>query len=323
MKRRVPSRRRRALRRNGLPEALADGSLETSQRDDVDQRAASDQVVNGRAIDVRLPGEMAPAPAELFDRGMEVAYEVDRLRDARRRRSGHVPVGERDAVVGRSADDAGTARHAPGSYYRTGVQARTPAGVPVTAVGVQEGVGAHPQVGRRAVDVWSERIESELGRRVHLLVGYCLAFGVQDPTVATREMFRVEPVGGTVMTSARETCIGAVHTYLRRCIPYGWHLAGVEEQLLGARADLVWVYRNPFRVLIDEIKTNHADAGDDAALRDQLRRLVRGGHLQWGTAFVGVRTVPLATPRRSWLTGMGPSGAGLRTLKLPADLEVR
>lgn len=139
----------------------------------------------------------------------------------------------------------------------------------------------------------------EVGRRVHRVIG-ALA-GEQDVTPATivatvAEMWRADPVGGTVASSARVRCSSSVAVYFDRFRPAPqWRLDGVEVRLDAAVADLVW--RGPrSRVLIDEVKSG---ATDVAANADQLERLAAGGRARWPGRFVGVRLVPLGAPTRS------------------------
>lgn len=163
------------------------------------------------------------------------------------------------------------------------------------------------------------RIDAGVGMRVHQLIGFCLANGV-DAGAAARAMFAADPLGGTLMSSVRTRCSSATAQYLARCRPQGWDLVGYEEQVGRARADLVWAGSDPWRVLIDEIKTGVADA-DDPRLLGQIARLLAGGARLWGDAFVGVRVIPLASPRRAWLTAPGPRRPEI--LRLPESLEVR
>jgi hypothetical protein len=162
--------------------------------------------------------------------------------------------------------------------------------------------------------VWEQRIDSEAGSRVHDLVGMALASGV-DPFVAARELFRVSPIGGSLATSVRLRCASAASVYVRRCRPEGWELVGVEERLEAAIADLVFANGN--RIFIDELKSGLASP-DSARVQNQVQRLAAGGRTRWGRNFVGVRTVPLAAPARTWFV----DAAG-RPVDLPADLAIR
>lgn len=140
----------------------------------------------------------------------------------------------------------------------------------------------------------------EIGRRVHRVIG---TLATDEEVSAARiveavgEMWRSEPVGGTVAASARVRCSSSVAVYFDRFRPQGWRLEGVEVRLEGAVADLVW--RGPgSQVLIDEVKSGVANLGD-AATTNQLRRLCSGGSARWGRRFAGVRLVPLGSPARS------------------------
>lgn len=166
-------------------------------------------------------------------------------------------------------------------------------------------------------------MHKEVGRRVHRVIAHLAVAGdaaTPDEILdVVREMWRRDPVGGSVASSARLRCSTAASVYLHRFMPQGWELVGHEVALDGAVADLVW--RSAGAVLVDEVKTGEANL-DQPKVADQVRRLAGGGAAMWGERFVGVRLVPLGAPRRSTVVTLDDAG-GLVPVPTPAGMVSR
>lgn len=142
-------------------------------------------------------------------------------------------------------------------------------------------------------------MDVDTGQRIHRIIG-ALATGAptRDDLFAQADaLWRAEPATtGVQQRSVWLRCVTASAVYFARCRPSGdWHLTGVEVDLGGAIADLVWSASGA--VVIDEIKSGSATIASPA-IADQVRRLAIGGRARFGRRFVGVRLVPLAAPAR-------------------------
>lgn len=80
----------------------------------------------------------------------------------------------------------------------------------------------------------------------------------------------------------------------------GWTLLGVEVNVGDVRFDLVWIKDG--LVEADEIKSGRIGAWTQAEhVRIQLFEQFLAGKHHWGSAFNGVRFVPLLQPKKSYL----------------------
>lgn len=161
-----------------------------------------------------------------------------------------------------------------------------------------------------------QQLDLEVGRRVHLLVGLAIGRGLgpRDLPALAAEVFATWPTTKALAPSARLRCVTAAATYLARCMPLGFELVGVEEPLGQGVADLIWC--KGYRIVVDEMKTGKA-APHDPSVSAQVLRLIEGGAARWGTRFVGVRVLPLAGVRNTWLQaadGSVHAPIGARTL---------
>lgn len=151
---------------------------------------------------------------------------------------------------------------------------------------------------------WEEKVDREVGRRVHRVIAEVVTgsapAGPDDVLAAVSSMWLRDPLGGSVASSARLRTATSVCVYLARFRPERWELTGCEVRLDRSVADLVWRDPAASAVVVDEIKTGPAGAGD-VRVADQLRRLATAGRARWGETFVGVRLVPLGSPARSAL----------------------
>lgn len=170
--------------------------------------------------------------------------------------------------------------------------------------------------------MWNNRVEQELGRRVHRLVAWMLATGgnLSDLAREARELFAAEPLGGSVATSVRNRCVSLVRTYLTRCAPIGWSLVGVEEQLPHSRIDLLLASETTGLFVGEELKKGRPTMMSPD-LADQLRREFTDLHRLIGDRFGGLRVVTLGATDRCWM--LVPHGSGWRRAPMLPGLEVR
>lgn len=167
-------------------------------------------------------------------------------------------------------------------------------------------------------------METEVGRRVHVIVGRLAGTGPTPRQVLdeVHDLWRERPYGGTTLASARLRCSTAVSVYFQRCHPdKRWKLTGVEVALDGAVADLVWTNTRTGKVIIDELKTGIADPNSNGALTEQLKRLSVGGRHRFDGSFSGVRLVPIMAPGRIQVYDVRNSN--LAVVRTPAGMAVR
>lgn len=91
---------------------------------------------------------------------------------------------------------------------------------------------------------------------------------------------------------------GYVAEYLGgACRPRGpWRCLGAEYDTGAGRVDLAWQHSRTRAVFYDEIKTTLvARRAPEAAWLEQARRYAHAGAVKHGTAFVGVRLLPLGS----------------------------
>jgi hypothetical protein len=149
-------------------------------------------------------------------------------------------------------------------------------------------------------------VHKQAGAMLHRLIGLAVSTPeAVSVSALANEMWKLEPVGGTIRASVRGSCVTKASNYLARLRPDDeWVLVGVEERLRWvtcdgrvrrADADLVWRSGRTGEVIIDELK---AGAPGVAAAREQLLRLAVGGRERWGAAFLGVRYVEMEAPAR-------------------------
>lgn len=300
------------------PQARSDSRLDAGECDHVDERSAGKQVVDGGSVYTAVLGEHGDRQLQLFEPPSEGSGDVRHLRGARGSGGAEAPVGESptDEVVSGTTERAGLAGHAASFPDATEPQSdlHRPADV------VTLGVGCNPQSRERE---WEARVHKEVGRRVHRVIAHLAAAGdaaTPDEILdVVREMWRRDPVGGSVASSARLRCSTAASVYLHRFMPRGWELLGHEVVLEEAVADLVWC--TPDAVVIDEVKTGEANL-DQPKVADQARRLAAGGRARWGDRFVGVRLLPLGAPRRASVVTLDDAG-GLVPVPTPAGMVSR
>lgn len=179
-----------------------------------------------------------------------------------------------------------------------------------------ESVGTQPTLG---ADVWSSNVDREVGQRVHLVIGELVTNGggLADVGTTTRRILQAKPVSGARAASTRMQVGSAAGTYLRRYLPAA-SLVGVEVPLGGGCADLVWDHEGV--IVVDELKSGTGDVS--AQLVAQVSRFLAGGTERWGTAFAGVRLVPLTNSSGCRLI-VGVDDEQLVTAALPDWLVVR
>jgi len=165
-------------------------------------------------------------------------------------------------------------------------------------------------------------VEAEVGRRIHRVIAELVdrPEPVDAATVmaTVAALWRRDPVGGSVASSARLRCSTSVAVYFNRFLPDAtWEFAGCEVRLGRAVADLVWRRPADGTVVVDELKSGAVDV-TDRRVADQLGRLASGGRARWAGRFAGVRLVPLGSPARTaMLDGYG------RNVPVPAGMVPR
>lgn len=288
--------------------------LQPGERVGVDEHPPPEDVADRRPIQLGPPSEPADRLALGVEEVTETAGNTDELDDTLGSIGNDCSVDEvADDMVTRAAGPARGTGHHPTTYHDTDVTdwqypltntcsidldgvSKPRSGDAETAMAVTRSAGTatHKVIAGALTALASDgdpigRIE--LAGPVDLVA---LAHAAHNPTVT-----------GPMRASVRISASTNANKYLTRCTPTGWHLIGCEVRLDGAIADVVWEHPNG-RVFIDEIKTGVAGR-DVPDVVDQLTRLVRAGKGRWGTRFVGVRHLPLATPRYATVWTFDPA----------------
>lgn len=297
MLRRNPSARQL---RNVDPE-LADRVFESGEGDDVDERGAVEDVVDGGASDTAAAAELAHREALGLKPIAKSARQLDHLGDTWRSGRADLAVGEVPAEVGGSPGRSRPARHDP-KYHEFPLDPRIVGGFCHTP---QVSVGQNLQ-GREAGSALEQKVRAEVGRRVHRLIALMLVTGVTDAAKAGRVMWAAAPFGGSVKRSLRLETSRAARVYFAHFHNPAGTLIDIETPVLGdgvrgAQADLVFAVDDEY-LLIREVKNNRLGI-DSPKLVDQVERLYAGGQALWGDRLLGVQTVPLEAPRRSFFRG--------------------
>ena len=299
------------------PQADSGGPLQAGESDHVDERSPGEQRMDRGAVHSCRLGEDGDRDALVAKAAAESSCDCRNLDNANRSPGPQTTVGELagNEVVGGSSDRTGFAGHPTSLPDPPSWPGQSLLSPPTGTVAV----GDNPH---HAVWEWEERVRREVGRRVHKVIGELVErpypIGSAEILDAVRGMWRDDPIGGSVASSARLRCSTAVAVYLSRFSPVGWQLDGVEVALGGAVADLVWV-RDDERV-IDEVKTG-AMSITNPRVADQLFRLAVGGQDRW-ERFLCVRLVPLGSPARS-VTVVADVSGRLETVPAPVGMEVR
>jgi hypothetical protein len=146
---------------------------------------------------------------------------------------------------------------------------------------------------------------SVLGTAAHEVIAGLASTGVKGPdfervTTAVRA-HPANQLPGIQRQAARQWLTSTAMLYFRLfALPPAWELLGVEVQGPHCCFDMVWQDASTGQVLVDELKTGKAgDLVGGHELDQQLDRELRGGNELYQHAFVGIRLLILATPRRS------------------------
>lgn len=159
------------------------------------------------------------------------------------------------------------------------------------------------------INSWAKATDTEpfgiaVGRMAHVVIGDVLASGTRDP--AARELLkavnRLDLDAVPTMhpyAIAQQLAVSAA-VYLRVFKPGDeWRLIAREHQAGKCRFDLVFE-NAASEIFADEIKSGRlGDALEKKSLNAQLARQLEAGTEEWGSRFIGVRTVILGAPRRS------------------------
>ena len=99
----------------------------------------------------------------------------------------------------------------------------------------------------------------------------------------------------------KQNVAGAVRTYFTRLLPpTSWDFHGAEVHLGRGRIDLLW--QGPTgRLLIDELKTGHADLFFSSSNLTQARGYLHTGRALYGPRLAGLRLLSLSHPGQSLL----------------------
>lgn len=157
-----------------------------------------------------------------------------------------------------------------------------------------------------------ERFDILVGDRAHRTIGHVLA-GAPLPESraafamrvldATREVIDAHPAA---TDRKRALLIGTstyASAYLRRFKPNPpWLFVGSEVTVATGRVDLVFQNEQTAEFIVDEIKAGASRAGQTTA-REQVLRYIAGGVEAWGSFFIGVRLLWLASPHSSQFYG--------------------
>ncbi len=145
-----------------------------------------------------------------------------------------------------------------------------------------------------------------IGTMVHRLLGDVFATGRRSisPLELRLHVANHPLVTGTdapYRQVAKQRLLAAAAIYLRFFAPDDdWGFAGAEMTLGRRRADFVW-HRDD-QVMIDELKTGTvAGRLERDSLQRQVADLLKAGVAKYGTHFVGVRAIVLASPRSSYI----------------------
>ena len=158
------------------------------------------------------------------------------------------------------------------------------------------------------------------GRHIHLAVGRLLEQGLIDPTpekvdavvrALTRTMSGRTDVNQRAFNQRIRSGVNAY--FWRYCLAHPWRFVGAEYAIEGGRIDVVW--SGPRGWIFDEIKTGVLGGPNDSRTTTQREKYARWGCHRLGTAFVGVRTLPLLDRQAATLT----TAPGTQ-VPLPADL---
>lgn len=129
----------------------------------------------------------------------------------------------------------------------------------------------------------------------------------RNPAVVRHRAFALFPdtmQQGRRISLAQRAATGACSFVVRHVPGDDWTAEAAELDTGTGRLDLVWRHEGG-AVVIDEIKTGAATLISDSVL-DQLERHRRAGMRLWGSAFVGVRCLPIQNPHRAvFLTSAG------------------
>ena len=162
--------------------------------------------------------------------------------------------------------------------------------------------------------------DREVDRRTHALIaGFCRDGQRPDPVRVwrrTAELFAASPVSHNHAARQRAAC--AVAVYFSRLQRPWWEFVG-DADLGTGRDELVW--RTPAgAVVLDEIRTGMP--GQALASRELLEQLTRdqeAAAAAFGSAFAGVRLLPLTAPGRARFHPHG--GVALPLADAPAEVR--
>lgn len=138
-------------------------------------------------------------------------------------------------------------------------------------------------------------VQQQSGQMTHQLIALAVETPGSDIASLARDLWKQNPVGGTIASQTRTACVTRASAYVGRMQPEGWTLVGYEIRVGHAVADLVWIDGATGDIVIDEIKSGAPGIGD-TGVASQVRRLYSGGLDEWGGRFVGVRLVQLRAP---------------------------
>lgn len=272
-------------------EPPAERVLEPRQRDHVAHRPAGDDVVDRRAVQAAVAGDLRDGPSRLSERFGERTGDGGELGDADRGALDGGPSGEDpfDVIAGASGVTSGTGHAYPGYY--AGPSASRSANT--RSIRQTEGCNPHNDEAKR-----DDHMNALAGRRIHEMLHTVAGRGAgpSDALAAARQQAAGLGETGTVAAGVRTRVANGLAAYLRCFDVEGWVLLGWEVPLGGGFADLVW--KTPFGVVIDEVKSGALDPFDRRLL-NQVDRYVTAGLGRWGDDFAGVRVLPLTTPRKA------------------------
>ena len=170
--------------------------------------------------------------------------------------------------------------------------------------------------------MWERRVDQEVGRRVHWLIGHAIAYGL-GPSALPRlvaELFAANPLQVTAAASVRSRCVSRATVYLTRCAPVGWTLVGIEEELEHCRVDLLFANDSNGSLVSEELKAGRPTMMS-SAVAEQVGRQFAACSKRWKGAYVGHRVVTLGAPDRSWM--LAPRDGEMRRVSPLAGLEIR